>query len=234
MFGRRLRIGLMVPSSNTTMEPEFYQHLPEGVSLHTARMDLVNTTHEGLTEMSKDVDRCARLVATAGVNVVCYGCTTGSLLEGKGYDTALTSRIQEIVNVPVVVAASAVLDALKTKGMRRLAVVTPYVKDLDEREAAYLKAYGLEVLTIKGLGIVGNLDIGKCEASAAYELGRQAIEEMPQADGVFISCTNFRTFGIIERLSEEIGKPVVSSNQACLWMTLKTAGVSGSFEGLEC
>jgi len=64
MFGWRLRIGLMVPSSNTTMEPEFYQHLPEGVSVHTARMGLVNATHEGLTEMSKDVDRCARLVAT--------------------------------------------------------------------------------------------------------------------------------------------------------------------------
>ena len=234
MFGRRLRIGLMVPSSNTTMEPEFYQHLPEGVSLHTARMNIVQTTYEGLKAMSKDVERCARLVATAGVNVVCYGCTTGSLLEGKGYDTALVDRIGKIVQAPVVATAPAVVETLRGKGMKRLAIVTPYVKELDEREAAYLEDYGFEVLTIKGLGIVENLDIGKCEPSVAFRMGLEAIREAPKADGVFISCTNFRSFGIIQKLSEEIGKPVVSSNQASLWMTLKTGGVSASLEGLEC
>ena len=81
---------------------------------------------------------------------------------------------------------------------------------------------------------VENLDIGKCEPSVAFRMGLEAIREAPKADGVFISCTNFRSFGIIQKLSEEIGKPVVSSNQASLWMTLKTGGVSASLEGLEC
>ena len=82
MYGWRSRLGLVVPSSKTTNEPEFYEHLPEGVSLHTARMRLENANAQALEDMADKVERCTDLLATADVDVVAYGCTTGSLVKG--------------------------------------------------------------------------------------------------------------------------------------------------------
>ena len=233
MYGWRLRIGLIVPSSNTTMEPEFYNHLPNGVSLHTARMNIINTTAEELIKMTEEFERCAELLKTAAVDVVVYGCTTGSFVKGKSHDQEIEARIRKIVGVPAVATAPAVVGALKAKHLKRLAVATPYIDELNEMEKEYLSHHGFSVKIIQGLKIVKNLDIGKCDPTVAYQLGLEVVRKESDVDGLFISCTNFRTFEIIESLSLDIGKPVITSNQASLWMALKTAGISSFLWGLS-
>ncbi len=232
MLGWRLRIGLIVPSSNTTMEPEFYLHLPKGVTVHTARMTITNTTPEELLKMTEEFERCSELLKTAGVDVVVYGCTTGSFVKGKSHDQEIEARIREIVGVPAVATARAVVEALKAKGLKNLAVATPYIEKLNEMEKEYLSHHGLSVKIIKGLNIIKNLDIGKCDPSVAYKLGIELVRKQPDVDGLFISCTNFRTFEIIEPLSLDLRKPVITSNQASLWMALRMAGVSSFLWGL--
>ncbi|ASJ12872.1 maleate cis-trans isomerase family protein [Thermococcus thioreducens] len=219
MYGWRGRLGLIVPSSNTTMEIELHLALPEGVSLHTARVPLRNVTEEELVKMNTLSVEAARLLRDAGVEMILYGCTSGSFIGGKDYEKELESRIEEEVNVPVVSTSTAVVEALKMLDARDILVITPYTDEINEREKEFLEANEFNVLDIRGLGIEDNTQIGKLEPYEAYRLAKASF--MDEADAVFISCTNLRTFEIIEPLEEDLGIPVVTSNQASLWLALR-------------
>ncbi len=99
-----------------------------------------------------------------------------------------------------------------------MAVVTPYIDDINERERRFLETGGFEVESISGHGIERNTQIGALTPEEAYRQAADAIEEPgTDADAVFISCTNYRTFEAIERIEADTGVPVVTSNQATLW-----------------
>lgn len=223
MNGWRGRLGLIVPSSNTTNEPEFYRTLPDGVSLHTARMRLEDADADNLTEMADEVERCVELLSTADVDVIAYGCTTGSLVKGPGYDEEIESRIQDAAGVPGVATAAAIKRAFDALDLESLAITTPYIEDLNRREDEFLDAAGYDVRDITGLGIKPNLTIGEQSPETAYREAQTLVHE--GADGVFISCTNYRTFEVIEPLEDDLDKPVVTSNQATLWNALELLGV---------
>jgi len=99
-----------------------------------------------------------------------------------------------------------------------------------QKERGFFSDNGVEVLAIRGLGFVKNLDIGMQEPYVAYRLGKELLEEYLEADGLFISCTNFRTFEIIRPLSSDTGRPVITSNQATLWRVLQELDISLSEE----
>lgn len=223
-YGRRCRIGLLVPSSNTTMESEFFRMAPEGVSIHTARMRLVDATPEALIEMAEDAGRAASLLATAEVDVIVYGCTTGSLVGGVEWEERLVQRMERETGIPAVTTIRAVVDSLKDLEVGRVAVATPYTDDLNQLEREFLQSEGIEVATIRGLGIVRNVDIGRTDGAAVKRL----VDEVAGgADAVFISCTNLPTIDLIEPLEAELGRPVVTSNQASMWAALRSCGLDG-------
>lgn len=219
MHGERGRIGLIVPSSNTTNEPEFSGALPSGVSLHAARMRLDGVDADSLSSMADDVERCAELLATADVDVVAYGCTTGSLVHGPGYDEEIEARVAEAAGVPAVATAASVKRAFEALDVDSVAVATPYVDDLNEREAAFLDAAGYDVVAMRGLGIRSNTEIGAQTPETAATAAREV--DAADADAVFVSCTNYRTFEAVADLERDLGKPVVTSNQATLWDALR-------------
>ena len=227
MYGWRLRIGLIVPSSNTTMEPEFYRVCPEGVSIHTARVPLEEVTPDALVKMADYVLDAAKMLETADVNVIVYGCTSGTLIGGVEWERELTSKIERKTGVETITTASAVVQALKALDMKRVVVATPYIDKINELEKKFLEEHGVKVLFIKGLGIVKNIEIGKLAPWISYRLAKEVFK--PEADGIFISCTNFRTLEIIEKLERDLGKLVVTSNQASIWAALRT--IKESIEG---
>ena len=226
MYGWRARIGLIVPSSNTTMEAELSSYAPEGVSVHAARLPLKMVTEKELVDMSQEIEKCAQLLSDAGVDVIIYGCTTGNLIKGKGYDEQLETRMRDATGIPAITTARAVLDALNAKRSKEIAVATPYSENLNRREKSFLIENGFSVCGIKGLGIEDNLELGRLSPDVAYRLGKNVARAHPEAEALFISCTNFRTFGIIAALSADTGKPVITSNQASLWCALRKCGVS--------
>jgi maleate isomerase len=199
------------------MEPELMTHVPEGISVHTTRLPLQKVREEDLIKMATEVKRCAKLLADAEVDVIAYGCTTGSLILN------VKERIEKVTSIPVITTAQAVVEALKKEKIKKLAVATPYIKELNEKEKEFLRSWGFEVCKIKGLGLLDNLEIGKQPSEAIYRLGKEVMKSS-QADGLFISCTNLRTFEIIKPLSQDIKKPVVTSNQATLWRLLIELG----------
>ncbi len=171
--------------------------------------------------MSSLAVESAKLLRDADVELILYGCTSGSFIGGKDYEKELEAKIEDEVKVPVISTSTAVIEALKILDAQSILVITPYTDEINQREKEFLEANEFEVLDIRGgLGIGGdNLKIGRLEPYEAYLLAKASF--IDEADAIFISCTNWRTFEIIEALEEDLGVPVVTSNQASLWLALR-------------
>ncbi len=206
------------------MEPEFYEMAPEGVSVHSARMRLEDVTRKGLIEMAGEARRAAGLLATAGVSVIVYGCTTGSLVGGMEWEESLVNGIGDETGIRTLSTGGAVAEAIMALGGGRVAVATPYTDDLNDLERAFLESRGVEVTAIRGLGLVRNLDIGRTGWETVEGLAKSVADG---SDLVFISCTNLPTIRIIRKLERELKRPVVTSNQASMWAALRGSGVTG-------
>jgi maleate isomerase len=190
-------------------------------------MYLTDNQADELEKMADDAERCAKLLATADVDVLAYGCTTGSLVKGPGYDEEIEQRLEESTGIVSVATAASVKRAFDELGVGRVAIATPYEQELDERERRFLEDGGYDVAEIRGLGIRQNTEVGAEPPMTSY---RQAYDLFRSADGevdaIFISCTNYRTFETIPLLEQDTGVPVVTSNQATLWDALRRANVS--------
>lgn len=234
MYGWKGRIGLLIPSRNTTLEPEFNRMAPGGVSIHAARMALKEPSPAALMEMEKEVYKAASMIMAVNPGVIVVGCTSGSFIKGLGYDQKLIKKIHGLTQAKAITTSTAVIEALKLLKVTKVAVATPYTEEVNEKEREFIEAHGIRVTRIKGLGYSKPVKayplasqpvsgIGLLEPSVAYNLAQDV--DTPEADGIFISCTNFRTVEIIEALEKNMGKPVVTSNQASMAMALRVMGI---------
>ena len=124
----RKRIGLLVPSTNTTCEADFQLVAPSGITIHGHRLWLTNegTGDDVVNRMNSEIEQGARYLATARVDVIVYGCTTGSFFKGPGWDRQMLEVIQRAAGVPAVATSPSVVEALRLFGARRISVATPY------------------------------------------------------------------------------------------------------------
>lgn len=226
MFGWRGRIGLIVPCSNSTFEPEMKAMCPEGVEVYATRIAFT-PDEQGLRDMRQHVSRASRELAAEGLcGVIVFGCTVGSMIEGKGYDEKICGEITAETGVPAIATTTAVIAALKALGVSRIAVATPYTRRINEIEEKAFLSYGVQVVDIRGYhediadSDLTNKMIGDLHEEDAFAFARSVDRE--DAECLFISCTNFRTIGIIGRLEADLGKPVLSSNLCTAWFALKT------------
>ncbi|MCR4398795.1 MAG: aspartate/glutamate racemase family protein [Firmicutes bacterium] len=223
MYGWKTRLGIAVPSANAVMEPEFNQMCPEGVTVHFARMWLKADTEEQILGLYDKVKDAVEMLAHVEPSVISFGCTAGSLIKGMGYDRDIIRIISEAAGVKATTTSTAVIEALGTLGVRKVAVGTPYEDWLNARVRSFLEANGFLVTSIVGLGIISGPEIAGLPAARVYDLARKAFGE--GADGVFLSCTGLPTVRIIEDMEEDFGVPVISSNQATFWHMLRLAGL---------
>ena len=216
---KTLRLGLLIPSSNTTIEYEFNIMRPREATVHVARMLLKEVTLFKLKDMEKEIEAAALRLADAKVNVIGFGCTSGSLFRGLGHDQEIVTRIEKTTDTPAIATAGAVINALKALKLSRISVATPYTEEINSLEKRFLEKNGFAIQKIKGLRIKDNLKIGEQNPRTVYNL----VKEVDTAwnDGIFVSCTNLKTIEVISRLEEEIKKPVISSNTATLWAMLR-------------
>lgn len=223
MYGWRARLGLIIPSSNSVMESEFYRFLLEGCSLHISRVPFIKVTEESLLNMEDYLIDAAKLLKDVEADIIIYGCTSGSFIKGKGYDRKLEQKIESAVGIKAVTTSTAVLRALDLLHVKKISVATPYPDEINAAEKRFLEDNGYEVISIKGLGIRNNLENGKQVPEVAFRIARNAFKE--NSDAIFISCTNFRTFEIILLLEKNLGVPVITSNQASLLIACRILGI---------
>ena len=216
------RIGLLVPSSNTTVEPEFYRALPRGVTLHTARLYLTRIAPEAILQMVQDIETQAKLLASADVDVIVLGATAPSFLKGLGYDRELIRKIEAAAGRKATTTSTALIEALRHIGAQRVVLGSAYDEKVNGIAKAFLEASGIGVLAMEGLALVDNLIVGRLSPDTAYDLAMKV--NRPEADAIALSCTNWQTMDAIDRIERETGKPVVSTTQATIWAALRAIG----------
>jgi maleate cis-trans isomerase len=234
MYAWRAVIGVIDIASSTTILPEYYRVVPAGVVPITARLVLPSgeATEAALLEMTESpaVEAAAEQLACARPAVIAFACTTGSLLKGPGWDKVLRDRIEARTGIPATTTSTAALAAFEALGVRRLGIATPYLDELNRRERDFFEALGYEVRGIRGLGIRDDVAIGAQTPETAYRLAREV--DGPDVECLFVSCTNFATLPVIAALEADTGKPVVTSNQATIWQSLRRAGVREPIRGV--
>jgi maleate isomerase len=227
MYGARARIGLIVPSVNTVLEQEFNAMSPKEVSIHSTRLPF-RSDIEGLKQMAAGVQEAAKLLASAGVNVIVYGCTAGSLVKGIGWDSELVNQIEAATGIPATTTATAVIKAFKELAVSKVAVATPYSEEFNQLEKQFFEAHAVKVVNMKGLEMRGE-DLRRSLPETTYKLACEV--NTSSADAVFISCTNFKAITVIEKLEEDLKKYVFSSNTASMWEVSKKLGITEQIKG---
>jgi len=223
------RVGVIVPSSNTTVEADFMRVLPANTTMHAARMFLAETTADAERRMIYDhVPIAVTDLATLRPHVVAFACTSAAAVLGADGEAALIANIARETGASVVSTNNAVGKAIEALGRKRVALLTPYVAELNQAIRAGLERRGLTVVHLAGLGITNNFGIGNVTpveivAFAERELAGQ------QFDLLFVSCTNFRAVEARPLLTQRFGVPVVTSNQATIDATFDAIGVSANW-----
>ena len=223
MYGKLGRIGLVVPTGNSVAEPEFQRMAPAGVSIHANRIALKDVTEDSLLAMEHDTARAAAGIATVRVGVISFACTSGSFIGGPGYDAKLVKIIEDETGVAATTTTTAVMNALASLNVSRIALVTPYIDEVTKLEVDFLEAAGYEVTNWQGGGIVETADIQECEPEVSYDRALQV--DSDRAEAIFISCTGFRTIDHIAKLEAKLDKPVISANQASFAESLRILGI---------
>lgn len=225
MIGWRGKIGLVTVNTNLVMECELLRLAPEGVSVHVARMRGADGN-----EMARSARGAVEDLAEAGVDVIIYGCTSGSFFRGQLWEDHYRIELEALATRPVVMTASAVTQALRAVGATRLCVATPYTADIDDALTSYLEDLDFEIL-----GVGSGVELGDAPAInrlTAEQIRRLALSSWkPDADALLLSCTAMSVAGVIPVLEADLGRPVIASTPAALWAALIALGVQPRVPG---
>jgi maleate isomerase len=221
------RVGVIVPSSNTTVEADFVRALPAGVTIHAARMFLAETTAEAERRMIYDhVPIAVADLATLRPHVVAFACTSGGAVLGAEGEAKLIGDIARETGATVVSTNDAVGTAIERQGrQQRIAVLTPYIDELNQAIRAGLERRGLTVVHIAGLGITDNFGICSVTPPEILAFAERELTDRT-FDLLFVSCTNFRAVEARPLLQRRFGVPVVTSNQATIDATFAAIGAT--------
>ena len=220
------RIGLIVPSSNTVVEVDFARAMPDGAALHTARMYLSETTEAAeRTMVDRYVPQAAIDLGSLRPDVVAFACTSGGAILGADGEARLIDELARTTGARVVSTNDAVKTCIERHAPSRVAVITPYVDELNERIKVGLVGRGLNVVHIGGLGMTDNFEIGRVTPDRIVAFAEEQLAGV-RFDLLFVSCTNFRGVETRPLLTERFGVPVVTSNQATIEATLEVIGLA--------
>ena len=214
----RFKVGLIVPSSNSVMEVDFYKNLPPKSTLHVGRMYLKDTTVKGEEEML-DVHFPKALydLSTVKPRIIVFGCTSAGALRGNAYDETLCKKIEEVGACVSVSVIASVRKKITEKKLKKIGVLTPYIAELNKRIKSSLEADGVMVSFIDGMNIDFNHAIGMVSPQEIIDYVKKTYKEQDEkVDGLFLSCTNFRAMEVYEELEQGLGIPVFTSNQVAV------------------
>ena len=202
---------------------------PDGVTVHSARMAVhLDASESGTRQMLDDLAGAVDDLAQASVDVIAYACTVSSMTYPLD---DLTGAMETRAGVPAVTTAGALLDALRALGVEHIAMATPYSDEVNAHEKEFLEQHGVGVVAMRGLGLAPPefKRIATYPPQTARDLAREV--DRPEADAILISCTDFASLDCIAELESDLGKPVVTSNQATFWRCLRAAKLSDRMTG---
>jgi len=219
----RPRIGLVVPATDQVSEAAFAEMLAgHPVSVIASRVAFENpVVMATLSRMVDDLARATALLLPGGrIDVVAFSCTSGTV--AAGVDAVARAIGGAKPGVPFTTPITAAVAAFRRLGTRRIAVLTPYVDEVNEAIRAFLTDSGLEIVDFGSFHLRTEPEIASVPPEAIVAAGRSVA--VPSAESVFISCTGLQGHAAIAALEASTGRPVVTSNQAQVWEALSLIG----------
>ncbi|QUS56533.1 arylmalonate decarboxylase [Pseudovibrio brasiliensis] len=225
----RGKVGFMLLATEQTIQDDMMRLRPDGVGFHFARVPIPDDISvDSLTDLGQDLSMAAStLLPDGSLNVVSYACTSGSLVLGE---ENVNRELQlGVPNAKPTSLITAVISALNHLRVKKLAVVTPYLDEINAQEKVYLEDVGFEVSSIKGLGLRKDSEMVRVPTQFIREFARRNDHE--DAEAIFISCGALRSLDCVQALEDELGKPVICSNQALYWHVLDLLGIRARISG---
>lgn len=218
-------IGLIIPSSNRLTEPQFNAYAPPGVGVHVTRLRMTGKFRKPLSELKRPLTEAAEALSDVKPGVIVFHCTANSMESGLAHEKAIVDIVESASGCPTITTAQAITQAFDRFGVKKLVLISPYVKATNQLEVNYLSESGYTVLHELGLGLETH-----AYSAVTPQEWKNIVKENTRADadGYFLSCTNTRMIEAIADLERDLDKPVINSNQATLWACLKKLGIAHS------
>jgi maleate cis-trans isomerase len=225
----RRHFGVLIPSTNTTVEVEYTRHLPATLQFHIGRCGKGADTPFS-PSLDADVIRQSKLLGDAKVEVIALAQTSASLFDDD-YDATVKAQMSSNAGVPAVTSAEAIGEAVRALNMKHIGIVTPYSAEVIQRMKRYFETkYGLQVMGMEGFGATDAYAIGKLDANIAFEGLRRV--DTPAIEVLIVPGGNFPTMPWIAAWEQAFGKPVITTNQATLWGALGVMKLNNPLPGL--
>lgn len=228
MYGWRARLGVVIPSLNAVSEPEFAMVVPDGVTCHYQRFAFTGGGLDILKSLKDLVLSAAEQTLHIYPSALGMCCTAGSFAGGKGWDEEIIYQLKNKTGLPATTASTSVLEAFRKLGVKKISVAVPYLEEIARREKEFLEDNDIEVANMKWLNKDG-FEMYEVPYEVTYRLAKEV--DSPKAEAMFISCVALPTVGLINKLEGDIGKPVVTSNQAFIWRLLRLSNINEKIEG---
>jgi maleate cis-trans isomerase len=221
--------GVLIPSTNTTVEIEYSRLLPPELQAHIGRLGKGGATAFS-PSLDADLEYQAKLLGTAKVEVVALAQTSASLF-ADDYDKVNIRRMSQAAGVPAVTSAVAIGQAVRALGATRIALVSPYSAEVIGRAKRYYETkFGLQVLAVEGFGATDAYAIGQLDADNARDAFARI--DRPEIEVLVVPGGNFPTMPHIPGWELDFRKPVITTNQAALWAMLQVMKISDPCPGL--
>jgi maleate isomerase len=209
----RPRIGLLLPSTNSVMEPDLWRELSPAASLHTSRLPLDDVTAVAEERMLALAPAAARDLAPLRTLLTVFGCTSAGAILGRAGEADLLDKLATLTRGPVISVLEASIEMLRRANARSIGLFTPYVSSLAQPVADSFSAEGFAVVKEFSLGLRDNEAIGNLTPPRIQDSVVTAMRDVP-VDAIFISCTNLRAAEAVTSMSTHLRVPVISSNSA--------------------
>jgi maleate isomerase len=210
------RIGMIIPSVNSMTEPQFNRFAPAGLAVHVTRARVAGEWKRPLPVMADEIAASAKLLSDVAPDLIVFHCTDTSMTQGPQGEGRILDIVKDATDIEAVATSRLVLEALQALGLRKLVLLSPYKSN--QAVIDYLTATGFTVVHDVALARKP-LDFARVTPREWAELARD--NDRPEADGIFLSCTNTTQIEAIAEIERTLGKPVVNSNQAVLWGCVK-------------
>lgn len=223
------KIGVLVPFTNTNLEPDMTLMCPPDATMHFARMggydvDEIPGSEQMAGLGASDISDPIALLSGVRPAAVLYGCTSATLTHGAAFDADLAARITAASGAVSLTAAGSLAAAIAAIGAARVGFASPYLGEINDQAMAFLASRGIQTVTCADIGRpLGNYGQGELTPREVLALARRA--NTPEAEAIVLSCTDMRAVEIVTQLEAETGKPVITSNQAMVFGLVQALGL---------
>jgi maleate cis-trans isomerase len=226
----RARIGFIIPSSNRMVEPQMQRFMPASVVPHFSRIGMTNRHKAPLEQLIPRITGAADLLADSKCDVIVLQCTGTSMSGGVDMDKHVVAEIEKVTKRPALSTASALNAAFAAFGARRLVFISETKQADHDKKLAYLRQAGYDIVADKAASLEGT--DAYCTTPPQFWYDTAMALRNDTADAYFLSCANIHSIDVIEELERDLSKPVITSNQAALWCSLRAAGIRDDVPGL--